>query len=270
MREKIGGSYIGITGFMSREEVRAVGEVVPPGGHRLMVGVLMSSKTLAGFSNKWPGRFPKREAIADIFIDHPRMLNLIHYSTDEPKTLFAQLQEAMMFGGPLLDGFQLNVAWPPVSEIRKFRLAHPKQFIVLQVGKKAMAAIEESPDRLAAMVSLYALSPHASFIDAVLIDPSGGRGECFPAGQCREYLRALQAGIPHIDLGVAGGLSAETLDTLCPASEYTDGIIEEFPYINLDAEGRLRTPQPEDALNIEAAKKYLMKAYDIFETFRHV
>lgn len=85
---KIGGPYIGVTGFMTRVEVRAVLETVPAGSkYRLMVGVLMSSKTLRGEQNKWPGRYPKRETVPKIFVDDPRTFNLVHYATDNPDAL---------------------------------------------------------------------------------------------------------------------------------------------------------------------------------------
>src|SRR5437868_5866280 len=119
------GPYVGVTGFMSRPEVVEALAMVPRGSvRRLMVGVLMSSKTLVGQINKWPGRYPKKDAIVDIFIDDPRALNLIHYNTDNPEALFTQLAEITKLAGPNLDGFQLNIAWPPISQIENWRGTH--------------------------------------------------------------------------------------------------------------------------------------------------
>ena len=98
--------YIGVTGFMNNSEVKKAIEIVPENTtYNLMVGILMSSKTLAGFANKYPSRYPQRENIADIFIDHPKALNLIHYSTDTPEKLLFELYCLTDLGGKNLDGF---------------------------------------------------------------------------------------------------------------------------------------------------------------------
>lgn len=131
--------YIGITGFMSRDEVEEVLTVFPENSTRkLMVGVLASEKTLHGPTNKWPNRYPDR-------------------SFDTDKT--------------------------------------------------------------------------------------------------REYLRALEDMDLDIGLGVAGGLSAETLHLVEP-------LIEEFPDLSIDAEGRLRDES--DKLDLTAAKRYAVKSLDMF------
>src|SRR3989344_5996331 len=172
MAKKKTGPYVGVTGFMSRAEVNEALSVVPQDStHRLMVGVLMSSKTLAGQTNKWPGRYPKKEAVTDIFVDDSRVLNLIHYNTDEPETLCSQLEEITAFAGPNLDGFQLNIAWPRISQLEDYRATYPDKFIVLQVGSRVMAQVE-SLDDFAESVGVY-----LHVIDAVLVDPSGGKGE---------------------------------------------------------------------------------------------
>src|SRR3989344_2763546 len=80
--------YIGVTGFMTPQEVRAgLRGFGASSGRKLMVGVLASSETLAGRTGKWRRRYPKIERIHEIFQAHPSALNLIHYSTDKPNTL---------------------------------------------------------------------------------------------------------------------------------------------------------------------------------------
>lgn len=241
------GPYIGVTGFMSKAEVFEALAVVPAESFRwLMVGVLMSSKTLNGQQNKWPGRYPKKEAIANIFIDDPRVLNLIHYSTDEPESLLSQLLLiTRIVGQENFDGFQFNIAWPPISEIRDYRKAYPDKYLLLQIGGRTMAEAK-SPERFAELVEAYWM------IDAVLIDPSGGKGVPLDAVACREYL--CEANRFGLDLGVAGGLGPDTLDLLDP-------LIEEFPGLSIDAEGRVRTPQPEDKLDLCALRTYVSRAF---------
>ena len=57
--------------------------------------------------------------------------------------------------------------------------------------------------------------------------------------------------------GIAGGFSAETLPNLI-----TDKILLEFPSTSIDAEGKLRDVN--DDLDIEKAKAYVAKAYEMF------
>ncbi|MFH0987851.1 MAG: hypothetical protein V1763_00580 [Parcubacteria group bacterium] len=244
--------YIGITGFMSPDEVERIMNVVRIDGNRnLMVGVLASSKTLHGFKNKYPGRYPSVRRIKDIFFQRPAMLNLIHYSTDAPETLAAQLGKLMQWGGNKVHGFQLNVAWPSVAEIREHKRRYPATTIVLQVGKHAMELVDSSPNACAERVAQY-----DGVVDYVLIDPSGGRGEPLSVVTARDYLSAIRNHGIKMGLVVAGGLCAATLSRIKP-------LIKEFPDLSIDAEGRLRTP--DDHLDIEAAIAYWQSADRLFQ-----
>lgn len=250
MARKI-GPYVGVTGFMSRAEVEEALTVVPRSStHRLMVGVLMSSKTLAGQQNKWLGRYPKKEAVADIFVDDSRALSLVHYNTDEPETLYSQLTEVTALAGPYLDGFQLNMAWPRISQLEDYRWANPDKFIVLQVGSRAMAQVGMKD-------FAHSVGAYLHVIDAILIDASGGRGESLKAAEAAEYLWEVRC--YEIGLGVAGGLGPQTLHLIDP-------LVKEFRgRLNIDVEGRVRTPKPEDALCLDAMKAYLSGAFLMFK-----
>ena len=244
--------YIGVTGFMNNSEVKKAIEIVPENTtYNLMVGILMSSKTLAGFANKYPSRYPQRENIADIFIDHPKALNLVHYSTDTPEKLLFELYCLTDLGGKNLDGFQLNIAWPSIVQLEDYFFDHPETFIVLQIGKRAMAEVDNSPKKLADMIENY-----LGIIDAILIDESGGKGESLNIIKIREYLKVIHDRQYPIGLGVAGGLGPKTVHIVKP-------LFEEFDEFNIDAENALRTPKPEDALDCAAMKEYLTKAYNM-------
>lgn len=249
MAKKV-GPYLGVTGFMSRAEVTEALAVVPQGStRRLMVGVLMSSKTLVGQTNEWPGRYPLKENVKDIFVDDPRALNLIHYNTDHPETLLMQLIEITELAGPHLDGFQLNIAWPPISQLEDYWKAYPGKFLLLQIGGRAMSEVE-SMERFGELVGAY-----LPMIDAILIDPSGGKGEPLDAVKGAEYLRAVRQ-YPTLGIGIAGGLGPETLHLLDP-------LVREFSDLSIDAEGRLRTPKPEDKLSLGAMRDYLDDGFPI-------
>lgn len=254
MPKKI-GPYIGVTGFMTRAEVVHALEVVPEGStRRMMIGLLMGEKTLGGETNKHPGRYPKRENAGDIFIDDPRALNLVHFNTENPENLVEQLVEVIKYVGPHLDGFQLNIAWPPISEVQKFAKLYPDLFLVLQIGSRAMNAFENMPEHVAGFARGYLPA-----IDAILIDSSGGRGEVFNPATTLEYFRVFQEE-PAIAVGVGGGLSIETAYRL-------DSVISEFPDLNTDAEGRLRLP-PDDRLSVHTARAYFRTIYAKFLVVR--
>ena len=244
------GPYVGVTGFMSCNEVREALTMVPKKSvRRLMVGILMSSKTLAGQTNKWPGRYPKKEAVAGIFADDERALNLVHYNTDNPETLFAQLTEITELAGPHLDGFQLNIAWPPIAQVQKYRKTNPEKFLLLQIGGKAMA-VAGSAKHFAELVGEYLPT-----IDAILIDPSGGKGQPLDPIKGTEYLSSLH-NYPKLGLGIAGGLGSRSLYLIDP-------LVRMFPNLSIDAEGQLRTRPPEDKLCIYTMKNYLEDAFPI-------
>lgn len=245
---KKSGPYVGVTGFMSRIEVNQALAMVPQEStRRLMVGVLVSSKTLAGQQNKWPGRYPKRAAIASIFVNDPRALNLVHYNTEYTETLFSQLIAITTIAGHSLHGFQLNIAWPPISQLEDYWKVFPEKFLVLQIGSKAIAQVE-SIERFTELVGAY-----LPMINAILIDSSGGKGKPLDPIKGAEHLSAV-AHYPTLGLGIAGGLGPTTLHLLDP-------LIQEFPDISIDAEGKLRTPQSKDALRVEAMQAYLEKAF---------
>lgn len=125
--------YIGITGFMKREEVDEVLKVWPLDfpGRRLMIGVLASQKTLTGQKHKRPNRYPDMAYVDSIFRDSPAALNLIHYNTKDFKALGDQLVRAAWLGGKHVHGLQLNIAWPTPYSLRIYRQAFPGAAVIL-------------------------------------------------------------------------------------------------------------------------------------------
>jgi hypothetical protein len=243
--------YIGVTGVFTAGEIDFLLQAVPATATRpLMAGVLVSSKTLSGLTNKYPRQFPPMENIASIFRGQPRTLRLIHYSTDEPQTLATQLLRLTRIGGPYLDGFQLNVAWPPVVEVEKFWERYGGCRMVLQIGSGAMAAVGRDPQALANRVAGY-----EPFITDVLIDPSGGKGIPFDPDAALDYLVELHERCPNLGLGLAGGLGPETVSMVDP-------VVARIPFLSIDAQGRLRNS--DDDLDLAATRAYLKNAYLLF------
>lgn len=247
--------YIGVTGFMSQSEVEAIMTLLPQNcRHLLMVGVLASQRTLKGEPQKRPNRNPKKEDIENIFpapsiwpaSGNRTTLNLIHYNTKDNSDLSDQLFWIMC---PNCDGFQLNIAWPSKWELIYFLDSYSMD-IVLQVGGRAFGQFESSPAELAKKIMDY-----RGLIDAVLLDMSGGLGRPMDAETLRPHLEAIRSAWPELGLGVAGGLSAETLHLAKP-------IIRDFPDISIDAEGRLR--DADDRLDLEKTRAYVLGALELF------
>ncbi len=243
--------YIGVTGFRTRREVQTVLEVVPHGAkRRLMVGVLASSKTLQGGQGKYPGRTPRVEEIADIFNDDPRALNLIHYNTGDRQGLPEQLARLIELGGPNLHGFQLNIAWPDPTQLERLR----SHTVVQQVGHRAFEEVGNDPRQLAEKLDAY-----RGLITHVLVDPSGGTGQEYHLPTTQACVLAIMD--RHGDwlkIGIAGGLSAVGL------YERITPVIGLYDHLSIDAEGRLRTPTPEDVLNLAATCAYTRRSYETF------
>lgn len=244
--------YIGITGFTSKNEATEALSAMPCSVDRyLMVGVLASSKTLRGEKNKYPNRYPAVEKITGIFPDDPRALNLIHYSTDDPATLSKQMLELASLAGPNLHGFQLNCAWPPPSELQLFCNAYPETKVVLQIGERSLEMVGNSSYGLSIKLHME----YKGLIDYVLLDSSGGRGQILEVEKMSKYLYVLQTLPTQIGLGIAGGLSPQSLPLIEP-------FIRDFPDLSIDAEGCLRDGS--DKLDIITVKEYIREAWKIF------
>ncbi len=261
--------YDGITGFTTPQQVQTLLDTrvrnmriygVPENAHTmqvpfterlLMVGVLVSSKTMRGLTNKWPNRYPKIEDVPALFTNHPAAFNLIHFNTKEPEELCTQLETLVQIGGPNLHGFQLNIAWPSPRLLEQFLVRNPSVRIVLQVGSTAFEEVSNSPTVLARKVA----QEYVGLVDYILLDPSGGLGKLIDVDTAQAYLEELKNKDLPIGLGIAGGLNEETLQTIAP-------LTKKFHNLSVDAEGRLRDTN--DNLDIEKATRYLKNLRNLF------
>lgn len=231
-------SYIGVTGFTSREQVDAALESLPA-GKRLMVGVLASQKTLSG--GKRNARSPASEDIAGIFSDDSRCINLVHYYTKDTANLWMQLDGAAIKGGACCHGLQIKIPWPSADDLALFSEMWFR--VVLQIGPTAWA--EMTP-----MTLVHKLDPYIDVITDVLLDASAGRGFPLDVSATRPMVAAIRNAFPELGISIAGGLCAETLPAVMP-------LVREFD-LSIDAEGRLRTA--DDELDLDAVCAYLRAA----------
>lgn len=244
--------YIGITGFVNPHEVAVVLDCMPRESHRLlMIGVLASSRTLKGQQSRWPNRYPGVSDIAAIFPQHLLALNLVHYNTGEPDTLCQQLVELTRLSGPDLHGYQLNIPWPPVTELNEYRKQFPEMKMVLQISQTSLQIVDSSARDLVDKLA----QEYVGLVDYMLLDPSAGYGIPLDPSWAAEYLTSIQEADLGMGLGVAGGLSPSSLDLVQP-------LVNDFPDLSIDAESLLR--DEDDCLDTGNARDYINKALQLF------
>lgn len=252
--------YVGVTDLRDLAEVEAVISFLPALPPRpLMIGVLANNKTLAGLPNKHPKRFPKIETIADIFknVSWAQLEDveaIIHYRTDEPDSLFAQLDQLVELGDVNLDGFQLNSPWPPIEELERFKDKYwEKEFrLILRVGDQIR---QESPNIIASRVGEY-----VGLITDVVIETGLITDQAFDPDRPRQYLDAIVAELqnkegrrwPFTGIGVTGGLGPSTVHLIEP-------LLKEFPRLSFDAYEQLRDKK--DNFDLVLVKNYFEKAF---------
>lgn len=245
--------YIGITGFAQEREVEEILSIVPSDfEHKVMLGVLANERTLAGEKQDQPMRYPRKEVLGTIFVEHKNALNLVHWNTKKPDNLVADLAEVARLTGPHTHGFQLNMRWPKPTLLRAWRESgNPAHTIVLQCGTGALKDVHMRPKAL-----IERLREYTGLIDHILIDASGGRGVNFDPYFTRECFVAVGEAFPTLGLGVAGNLKSGTLYNLSK-------VRSKFHHFNIDAESGVRE-RSDDSFSIKEAHKYLTIAMTIF------
>jgi len=277
------GPYTGIAGFTTAAEVRSVaadaytisGFGTPHfGQRRLAIGVLVSWETLNGEApRKYPERYPPigrvreiLDAAAEPYVHRSpwqpenegtvfdlkaRCLRLIHYNSKEPN-LLAQLDRLCEIAGENIDGFQLNMAWPPEDDLKWWAEEHPTMRLILQVNRKMFSNVVRSPQLLMIEIDKRKYLPS---ITDILFDMSGGAGQPADLTEARTVLEALYGAFGGlVGIGLAGGLEWHSLWKLQP-------LFDRWPDLSIDAEGRLRDKS--DALNAEMAREYARRAFGV-------
>lgn len=266
------GPYVGVTGVNSLQETvgcwNAFRSAAAKGGYldtdlKFMLGILVSSKTLAGGTNKWRNRYPPVGRVAEICsLQEPGILNTIHYNTDDKDTLPAQVDQIMgLAPAGMIHALQLNMRWTSTVHLQKIRRRYPDLRVILQIGAGALSDVEEPED-------IYlgeALRPYHGLIDDFLVDPSGGLGQ--ELDLWRAFAFVADSDIPSgMQPSVAGGFSAGNVGRV-------RGLARRLGRpVGVDAEGRLRTPKDEttepgvilgDHLDKDATGAYIAEAVPV-------
>ncbi len=241
--------YIGVTDIVSTTQTRYFTPLFEGTEFRLMVGVMMSFKTLIGKATSWSGLWPTREELRYVFGPTPHTYNTLHYADYGNHTEERHLLRAVMYGGPHLHALQLDMVWPCSTMVRSFRRKRPDIEVVLQVGREAVALADGNPAEVVRRIQRYGES-----IDYVLFDMSGGEGKNMDAVGLLPFLRCVERDVPSVDLAVAGGLGPDTVHLLDP-------ILKEFPHISQDAQGRLRpSMNSRDSLDPSLVREYIIQS----------
>jgi len=261
--------YIGITDFTSPEQVPKVLSVHqervmdPKMDHVLGVGVMMSYKTLHELPTKWTLAFPPKERIADIFIDHEDVYNVLHYADYENATSSACLKTAIGYGGPNLNALQLDMPWPDIgmikSALRPKRGKRVDLKIILQVGARAMEEMGNNLENVVERILEYYIE---GCLDYVLLDKSGGKGLGMDSELLLAYHKEIRKYAPRSDLGivVAGGLGPTSIHLLNPFRR--EGLIND---LSIDAQGKLRpSGNALDPIDWDMAADYFAEATKFF------
>jgi hypothetical protein len=244
--------YIGVTGFMHRSEVKKALAILNAAEHahgnirrKLMVGVLACSPSLSQKPNRWLHRYPAEHHIRQLFLPDRRVLNTIHYNSDSAVNLSDRLKHLVDIGGPYLDGIQLNMTWPPPSQV--YAQGTP---ITLELGKQALEVCNHDPEMLC-----YHLKQYGHDVKRVLLDTSAGHGIPLVTPYMQRFLEPIVECMPHLGIGLAGGLSRDRLDQVTP-------LLQAMPQLSIDAEGALRDTA--DHLDLVRMESYLERSFALF------
>ena len=238
--------YIGITGVTSRGQAQAILDAMPSCTSRqLMIGVLASNKTLAGYPHQqWPDRYPPPEELVNIFPDSPRALNLLKYETDEVETVFDQLIELSERCGKFLHGFQLNIPWPDPYMLKAYRGLHPEKRFILQITGSMCTEMHNDRKAIANRIQCE----YDWLAEHIMIDFSYKPRGLFNSTVIRDYIEAFKEAGLAMGIGVSGDV-------------YTIGLVryiaENHPDINTDTGDCLFTKDGRFSVNdaIELVQK---------------
>lgn len=250
--------YIGITDFMSGDEALLMQAVFnrhkrPGTRRRLMVGVMMSRKTLYGIPTPWEQAFPRKEDIAGIFCSD-EAYNCLHYADyGYDLELRASLTRALSYGGLGINALQLDMIWPEPGPVAAAVHASRKQLeVILQISSQAFDDVHNNPREL-----VRRLEDYESVIHGVLLDKSMGRGVGMNEEFLRPFVEELYNHAPHLGVGVGGGLGPNSLHLLGSLPEY-------FPSISADAQSQIRpSGSAKDPVDWDMGADYLRKALAI-------
>lgn len=255
--------YIGITDFMSREQTsdmlsffeNQIQKSDKTINHKLMVGVVSLYETLNDLPSEWTNSVPKNQDISSIFIDHPLLLNTVHYVDFRGRDILENLIKITKLGGKNLSAIQFDMVWPDPLIIKRYRELFPHIQTVLQINTPALNNLKDQQNDLIDKIQTYDDS-----IDFIILDKSMGRGISLDCNFFEPIIKRINDELPKVAVAIAGGLGPDTINLAA-------SLLAEFPNLSIDAEAKLRpSGDSHDPIDWSLAKKYLNKALTLFYT----
>lgn len=254
--------YIGITDFETPWQVQQMIDVFDKAQEKypssilrkLMIGVMISYKTLNNIESRWSDIWVKKELIKFLFIKHPSVYNTLHYADYEGNTNSKHLLKATEYGGENMQSLQLDMIWPSIEMLAEFKKERPEIDLILQVGKPAFKQINNDPAQLVQQLKRY-----ESIIEFVLLDKSMGQGKAMNAFELVTYFKAISDSGLDMGLTGAGGLNPKNVKIAQPLFDYNKSM-------SVDAQTGLKTNHNlEEPTNWSMAAEYLVELFKMLE-----
>lgn len=252
--------YIGITGFKHITQVRKIREWMVDNqatlvdlDYLVMLGFTASNKRLENRHSEGKTS-PSLENLASLCVwaSVVRALPMIHYFTDKPAnlaaeiiTLFTDPEIGNLYEENLCRAIQINQDWPAVTQLQAVKAKLPELQIVVQLSPTALKLPDEE---VVAKAKQY-----DGLADYMLIDPSGGMGVPLDLVRGAKLIGKLESTLPACRIGAAGGFSPENI-----AESYLALAGNNHWRFCVDAQGKLRTEGGE--LDPGKAIEYLEQA----------
>lgn len=262
--------YIGITGFKTKEEIirtanafkenyekcRAYKSVYKP-----MFGFLCSNKRLEDKLSEGTQSpaFVQLKELIDYAVEADSLkkcIPMIHYHTENAKTLADEIKEVFDGIYDKCKAVQLNMTWPAIEQVEKIKKEFPEIQIVFQLNKYALNDLE-------AENVVKRTKEYEKLVDYILIDPSGGLGVEFDLEKSCELMTAIENELENKTIGIAGGLDGENVK-----DKITNIAKKIHSYFCIDAQGKLRTEDKKE-INAEKTNKYVAEALSAFSQRLH-
>ena len=249
--------YIGVTDFETGDQAREIANLyqqihsnyLNTDHRKLMVGVMMSYKTLHNIPSKWSNVWVKKEDVSYVFVLHPYVYNTLHYADYDGHTTLNDLKRVVGYGGPTMHSLQLDMIWPNVKLVTEFRNLYPNIEVILQVGSNALLQIEDNPQKF-----VMRLLEYSDTLDYVLLDKSMGQGKSMDANILYPFVNAIVSRGLNIGVAVAGGIGPHTLHLVLP-------LAVDFPFISIDTQGQQRNSgNSMDPINWARVREFIPKA----------
>ncbi len=262
--------YVGIAGFMTDDEIMEAISLTPTNTRSpLAIGILASAKTIRGFDNKYPNRYPKvalipylaKEANSTAAMNARNIISVLHYSLDTIDDIGLQfgLVNDLVVAGEF-NALQVNA--PPHLLSNHELLACIDHVAAAREGFRVIVQFRP-PRGLDPWVDVGVLASvilnRSSHVTDILLDASGGRGRPFNVAMTNAAIASIRLAcfanghaIDRISLGVAGGIAQGTLSELEP-------LFGVHGQLSFDTESGVRNA--EDHMSRSALRGYLPSAW---------